>query len=281
LAIGSDKRLITALAVIRDLDIEDDILLRQLEEGIGFLPNLKLRLLTQKDREAYEKNNPHYKMDDYNEKTPIIELRDTTLNEVIADPFNHIDLTILALKLLNPGNPYIDGKYATPSEELVPYQDWTPIGKIYGQQYTWNMGYSLHSKDVGKLQDLVKKLSQVDFTREQWYAIACERFDQSFHNRLPPDRVIDYCIAFEALFMRGEYPKDRLSMGQTIGIGCSMLLGNNNEEREVIAANLEQIFALRNKVVHGKAFNYSEPDYEKRVSIEDYLRKSIVKLMPS
>lgn len=80
--------------------------------------------------------------------------------------------------------------------------------------------------------------------------------------------------------MKRGYPKDGLGMGQTIGIGCSMLLGKDNREREEIVQTIQESFRLRNDVMHGREFKYERFHFEKAKALEDYLRRSLVKLIP-
>ena len=60
--------------------------------------------------------------------------------------------------------------------------------------------------------------------------LACRRFQWAYQEYSYEDRLIDYMIAFETLFLKGK--QRTYKKAEPIAIACSTLLGNDDEERE-------------------------------------------------
>ena len=106
--------------------------------------------------------------------------------------------------------------------------------------------------------------------------IACDRFGRSYLSAKVEDKLIDICIALEALYLRGS--QDSSGKGQTIGLACSMLLGQDEKERGEIFSTLAEAFKLRNNIVHGSPTNM-EKIASITPNIEDFLRRSLLCLI--
>ena len=145
--------------------------------------------------------------------------------------------------------------------------------------------YVVDLKEINNIRKLTKKLDTTDFNKRISFRIACERFNRSYEEHKDDEKIIDFMIAFESLFLKGE--KAPANIGQFIGLGCSMLLGNNDKEREEINEFLVRAYTVRNKIVHGSEFiansikirneTYEIEDFISQ--LQEYLRKSIKKLL--
>jgi hypothetical protein len=94
----------------------------------------------------------------------------------------------------------------------------------------------------------------LDLDHNNPFWVACERFSRSFEERRNDDRIIDLAIGFEALLT--DKDTSRLEfMGRFVGLGCSMLLGKNIQEREEIKQFLTKAFTVRNDIVHSLKLN--------------------------
>jgi hypothetical protein len=145
--------------------------------------------------------------------------------------------------------------------------------------------YSLNSEEIGGLTSLLAEIDKTDLDKNKTLRIACERFSRSYEQRREDDIIVDFSIAFEALFFEGSKAPSS-SSGQFIGIGCSMLLGATKQERREINAFFVRTFDIRNKIVHGSGIvepikidgrTYSLEEFTEK--LKDYLRNSILKLM--
>lgn len=143
--------------------------------------------------------------------------------------------------------------------------------------------YTLNFDDFAPLKNLIHRIQQAKIKERKHFHLAVKRFEHSYESTDIDDKLIDLMIAFEILFLKGE--NIRAPTGVVMGVGCSMLLGETEEEREEINQVLTKAYSIRNKIVHGGT--YQEPiQADKEYSIgefvgkvEDYLREAIKKLL--
>lgn len=245
----------------------------KLEDGFELIPEkLRLRIFTEKDRERFTSISPHWELNAElgQVNITVLELEDTSTEEIFGKKFNPFAIAVLAFRLLNAGRIFIDRVVAI--EHGVIRRITYPSKPDLLPQYEFGLD------DIENYKAILKKVKTVDFDKNPSFRIACTRFGRSYLDRFDEDKLVDLCIAFEALFLKGEYKKSDSGMGQVIGLACSMLLGNTNNERDVIKESIERAFSRRNDIVHGKDFN-SNRIYNIIPDFEDYLRKSILHLI--
>jgi len=193
----------------------------------------------------------------------------------IAKRPNIIDKTLLALRLLKE-EPIFIHKYWMVSYDNKSTAMEGDMDPLFGS----GPAYFLKPADIEELRRILGSLNNVDFDKNTSYQIACDRFGRSYSNIFSWDQIIDLCIAFEALYSKGETISG--SKGEIIGLACSMLLGETNLERAEISNNLRVAYKIRNKVVHGSTPRVS--DFEQMIRLgpilSNYLRKSLLKLIP-
>lgn len=245
----------------------------KLEKGFELIPEiLRLRIFTEKDRERFTSISPHFELNaEPGQKNIIVlELEDTSTEEIFGKEFDPFAIAVLAFRLLKAGGIFIDCVTAIEHGYIR--------GITYPTKPDFLPQYEFGLDDIEKLKSYLRKVKTVDFEKNSSFRIACTRFGRSYLDRFDEDKLVDLCIAFEALFLKGEYKKSDIGMGQVIGLACSMLLGKTTDERNKIKETIELAFRRRNDVVHGKDLNYNQiyniiPDFE------DYLRKSIFHLI--
>lgn len=146
--------------------------------------------------------------------------------------------------------------------------------------------YVLHNYEFDEIKKLWDRILQIELRTNKSFRVACERFSRSYEERKPDDKIIDLAIAFESLFTDENTSRNRsYGMGQFVGLGCSMLIGQNREERNEIKEFLRKAFKIRNNIVHGLAveipmINKKKPSMDDVSSkLQEYLRASIKKLI--
>lgn len=144
--------------------------------------------------------------------------------------------------------------------------------------------YAVEINEIKEIKKLANKIGKIDFDKRGSLRIACERFSRSYEEHREDEKIIDFMIAFESLFLRGKTAP--AGTGQFIGLGCSMLIGKNDKEREEINEFLVEAYKIRNRIVHGSEFITSIKIKKKPWRIEDFisklqklLRESIKKLI--
>ena len=135
-------------------------------------------------------------------------------------------------------------------------------------------GYRLVQSEENALKKLWGEMKGIDFAERKSVGLAMRRFGYAYERRLNEDKIIDFMIAFESLFLRGRGAPTK--KGQFIALGCSMLIGKNDKEREKITDFLVKAYDKRNKIVHGSGVKV-KPQLISR--IEGYLREAIKELL--
>jgi hypothetical protein len=144
--------------------------------------------------------------------------------------------------------------------------------------------YFIKVREIEEIELLLDRIVKRSLDTVKGLRIACERFNRSYEERRADDKIIDFAIAFEALFFEGE--KSPGGTGQIVGMGCSMLLGNSEKERIETREFLKTAYDIRNAIVHGSEFDSPIKVVGKSYKLDDfvsqlreYLRKSIKKLI--
>jgi len=252
---------------------------KKVVEGINLIEGVKIRLASKEDLEDLntrcfsafeptEKYSPQtfVLIKHYKGKT------DFKFERVMRN-------VILALRLLKEG--YVSAGYIfhilLPEKRSLAL---TTLAERPRRRIT--LKYTLEFDEIPILRRILKKIQAVDFTKRKSFGLACKRFQRGYEEEDLDDRLIDFMIAFEALFLKGE--KGGVSSGKVIAVACSTLLGENEEEREEIKLTLAEAYKIRNYVVHGS--EYPQPKLEDVYyladlvfKVENYLRESIKKLL--
>jgi hypothetical protein len=195
-----------------------------------------------------------------------------------------VNNTILALRLhksgeVHPGLIWDNSGIVIHSEPRIALSEIYTLGMSPSS-------YGLAPSEFDEVKHLYEKMVALDILTKPKPAlgIACERFNRASVDRKDDDKIIDFAVAFESLFLGGN-KSSNIPAGQFIGLGCSMLIGKNSEERRAINEFLISAFTVRNSVVHGAAssafkINGKTVDLSQvAIQMETYLRTSLVKII--
>lgn len=159
----------------------------------------------------------------------------------------------------------------------------TSIGERHRRRFA--LSYALEFKEVPRLKEILKKILVMDFDKRKSLGLACKRFQRGYEEEDIEDRLIDFMIAFEALFLKGEKGGRK---GNLVSIACSHLLGKDEEEREKVRSTLAEAYSVRNCIVHGSEYERTKPNDKGQYwdtlpdlvsEVENYLRESIKRLL--
>lgn len=195
-----------------------------------------------------------------------------------------IENVLSALRLYKEGwiaCPFVYSRFISRLPSPVTYGKSGSLANI-----PMNFSYELKKEEVENFTKFYQEIEgKLDYSR-----IALNQFNQAYkRENLAPqvyeDRIIDYCVAFEALFCK----EDTEQKGEIISTGASMLIGKDNYEREEIGNYLRKAYRVRNDIVHASrsisdSFKKRKIDDDLGVfirNIECYLRLCIKKLMTS
>jgi len=249
---------------------------KQLVEGIDLFNGVKARRTSKEDFEDF-KATPMFLA--LSKKIPlgmfVLEKYITIEKEHEFDIDQIMRNIVLALRLLKKG--YVYGSlvvYILVSEKRL-----LTSSSIDEQQRQELLGYryTLNFDEIPTLKKLIKKIQKINFSKRKSLHLACKRFQRAYEKGDAEDQLIDFMIAFEALFLKGE--KAMSPAGQIIAIACSTLLGRNDEEREEIRSFMNKAHTIRNYIVHGAEYKKKFEIFDFVPKIEGYLRESIKKLL--
>ncbi|MCK4224214.1 MAG: hypothetical protein KAX39_03475 [candidate division Zixibacteria bacterium] len=104
--------------------------------------------------------------------------------------------------------------------------------------------------------------------------LVLDRFNYAYDRKRPEDKLIDYMIAFETLYLEGDNLGE---YGYRIAMRVASLLGKTLDERKQIFSEIKKAYHLRSKIVHGskKIGDKNSISVQEVSKIEQHLRRSI------
>nr|QNO55701.1 hypothetical protein EEOEGNLI_00038 [Methanosarcinales archaeon ANME-1 ERB7] len=174
-----------------------------------------------------------------------------------------------------------DGDFHNPLEIVqVPFWGTVPKGihfNLCDRRIPEDRNYILKREESEGFMEFYRKSLRV--TDDIRMFIALERFNLAYEKKRFEDNIIDYVIAFEALF--GTKEKSRI--GMRIELKSGFLVGDSKEKITEIYKFMHDLYDLRSSIVHGdvikipmkigKEAYYS--DYQLRSDIIEIFRKII------
>lgn len=108
--------------------------------------------------------------------------------------------------------------------------------------------------------------------------IHLKRFNETYTRKSIEDKLIDYMISFESLYLTRE---EKMEMAYKLAHRVSLLLSKNEKKRKQIFQEMKKAYSLRSNIVHGRKVKkvriankeYSFSDFIQ--IIEEHLRSSI------
>lgn len=177
--------------------------------------------------------------------------------------------TILALRLFKSG--CIRMIFNVKKGERMPTH-FFPIG----WQRSGERTYFLSESELASLKGFYGKTKDTAWKRKKSKAplgIALSRFTDGYERTRLEDKLIDYMIALEALYLQREgLGEFRYKMAHR----AAVLLSDEKEERKKIFDMMKESYTLRSRIVHGGKYSLSP---ENVWLVEDILRDSIRKFL--
>lgn len=139
--------------------------------------------------------------------------------------------------------------------------------------------YSLKKEEVEELKVIWKKLQNI--TSESYLHFPLEKFMDSYEEMKPEDKIVESVVAFESLVFHNVADIGR--KGTPLAIAVSMLLGNEQKERDTIREKMREAYDVRNARVHGlrdKLESQRKQNMgELALKARDYLRRALRKFV--
>lgn len=137
-----------------------------------------------------------------------------------------------------------------------------------GSREVLGPGFSLATDDADEIRSLHSVLQR---QQRPTVDLALRRFGNAYERVRHEDRLIDYWIALEALFL----PDERQELSYRSSLRVAYLLENDPERRRNAFEALRRSYRARSSVVHGTAVQDAEEMREISTSTEEFLRRSI------
>jgi hypothetical protein len=254
-------------------------------KGVKIGPNVVLRLTSKEDAENAKpfldivSNQFSIRLNEYVLESSVEIEDDPLLFSALWGEINdNINSVINALRLLKEG--YIEANNRLVITVRGSEKKSSLIKETAIPHYEFQTAYNLMTKELHQVEELTEQVASFDLSKRKRLRIALDRFERSYYEPYLEDQLIDYMIAFEALFI-GKKMREQSSV---IPVAAAMLLGNTEEDREEIIKIMDLAYEIRNCIVHGS-------DYEERLKnnktemqmltreVEEILRNSLQKLI--
>jgi len=176
---------------------------------------------------------------------------------------------VTALRLFKPGAVGFNAISTSPESPFL----WGHTRSGPAMMTFLGQKYFFHKTELTQFKDFWVGLSKSYALKSRRLEIAIRRFENAYQKTNLEDKLIDFMIAFEALFFkRGESGEFR----HKLGVRVSKLLGNSYEERKRIAEEINKFYGKRSNIVHGEKITLP-PRFTDEV--ESYLRDSMKQFM--
>jgi hypothetical protein len=153
-----------------------------------------------------------------------------------------------ALRLFKKGAAHYGEYWMEPTSWNVigtqsAWPGWGAPGRLYGD------AYSLSNDEVPIFLEFLKSPRKDLIERRKSIMLAFNRLKFGYERLRSEDRLIDFMIGLEALFL-GEGEKDELSY--RLSLRAAALLGDTPVNREKIFNELHKAYGVRSTIAHGK-----------------------------
>ena len=190
--------------------------------------------------------------------------KDQAINHGI--PRKNIERVVSALRLFKKGVPGFNILYHGTGASMPGFAP----RDFYGKRYV------LETKEIEEFQLFWKFFKKMMDKKKRFLDISIRRFNKGLDDHFPEDKLIDFIIALEALYL-----PEMGELSYRLGLRSSILLAEEGKEKE-IRELLKETYDVRSKIVHGKkvkSIKVQEQIIKLQdlvAKIEDLTRKSIV-----
>lgn len=129
----------------------------------------------------------------------------------------------------------------------------------------------LANSDLPTFKDFNHEFGSIAWERKESHTplgIALGRFTDGYEKLKLEDRIIDYMIGLEALYLQEESAE----LSYRIAHRTAVLLSDDKKERQEVFTKIRHSYDLRSKILHGKTYHLA---LDNVWYVEDILRRSI------
>lgn len=187
-----------------------------------------------------------------------------------------IDDVLIALRIFKAGLTgfnFIETKPIKPSILIAGIES---IGGLATQPYLGEK-YTLQSGEKRSLVQLFRLLKDAKtHTIPNYLLVAIKRFEYAYARLLPEDKLLDFMIAFEAIFLKGD---EQQELSYRLSLRTAYLLAETSGERKGMFDFMRRAYKARSEIVHGERAGGEGKNKEFVDKVESYLRSSVTRIL--
>lgn len=169
--------------------------------------------------------------------------REKALRQLEKSP-EAFDLVIKALRLLKSSGIYRDKTISTESLTFSPLGGIISHHSTLADNITFGEICHISEGEVKELQSIFRKLQKTDHPQ---FRIALNRLSYGLEKARDEDRLIDYMIGLEALYLPGASGE----LTKQLSLRVAFMLENSGVNRKECFIFMNEMYSLRSKIVHG------------------------------
>ena len=110
--------------------------------------------------------------------------------------------------------------------------------------YPYGISYKLSKEEAEDLSEFYRRIhDRIDCSENP-----LRRFNETFSRLSIEDKLVDYLISFESLYLTGE---DKSEMAYKLAHRASLLLSTEKEKKQIFQ-EMKKAYSLRSDIVHGR-----------------------------
>lgn len=191
--------------------------------------------------------------------------------ELEVDEREEFDKLVTALRLFKTGAVGFNIVFITPLIR-IPLGE-SASGNLDNYRLFVGRRYHLNESEVSKFKNFWNNFSKMDLSKPSSLAVAIRRFGYAYERWKLDDKIVDYMVAFEALFSKEHEGSE--SIGYKLSVRAARFLAKDYSQRRRIMKEMRDFYKLRSTIIHGEALKPKD-DLGNTVDIvENYLKRTI------
>lgn len=192
--------------------------------------------------------------------------------EVEVNEREKFDKLVTALRLFKAGVVGFNIVLTTPLMR-IPLLGGSGSGNLDNYRSFVGHPYNLNESEVPEFRNFWNDFSKMELSKPASLTVAIRRFSYAYERWKTEDKLIDYMVAFEALFSREHEESE--SIGYKLSVRAARFLAKDYLQRRQIMKEMKDFYRLRSNIVHGEALKPKDELGNTVGIIEDYLRRTI------
>jgi len=190
-----------------------------------------------------------------------------------------VNLLVSALRVYKSGMILYNMTITRP-KFWQPYGGLVTLGNIESK-LLFGTTYKITAQEVNGLKEFWSRFKSFNFINNKSLEIAIKRFNYAYERPKSEDKLIDFFVSLEAMFLTGS---ERTELSYRLSIRIAKFLGDSPTMKNEIFSDIRKAYDVRSEIVHGSSKIKPEKLVEIEPKIEQYTRLAIIKfvnLLPS